>query len=219
MQNLSQTLFTICLTIPFFLLIFWQLRKNVARARSRDMVFLRVKMARKDSESEEKKDITRDFREQISLMEQLLTNLKSLYRGGFMGWFFGQEYISLEYLAHENEIFFYLVVPKKTRLLVEKQVIGMYPDCIIERTDEVNIFQNRETIVGETLLLKKDFEFPIRTYQKLESDSSNAILSALGRLDEHSSANIQILLRPIDDTWQDIIKKMIRRHEKGKKKK
>lgn len=48
----------------------------------------------------------------------------------------------------------------------------------------------------------------------------NALLSALGRLNENTSATIQILLRPVDDTWQNIIKKMIRKAEKspGKKK-
>lgn len=195
------------------------MRKNIANARSKEMVFLRIKMARKDSDSEEKKETTRDFREQISLMEQLLSNLKSLYRGTFSGWIAGQDYLSLEYTAHENEIYFYLVVPRKSRLLVEKQIIGMYPDCLIEQTEEINIFQNRKAILGETLVLKKGFEFPIRTYQKLESDSINAILSALGRLDEHSSATIQILLRPVDDDWQESVKKMIRKKETQPRKK
>jgi hypothetical protein len=62
--------------------------------------------------------------------------------------------------------------------------------------------------------MKKGQEFPIRTYQKLETDSMNALLSALGRLDVDESACIQILLRPVDDDWQDIIKKKIRKTEK-----
>lgn len=43
----------------------------------------------------------------------------------------------------------------------------------------------------------------------------NAILSALGRLNEDTSATIQLLLRPIDDDWQGTIKKMIRKEEKN----
>ena len=35
--------------------------------------------------------------------------------------------------------------------------------------------------------LKKGLEYPIRTYQKLESDSMNSILSALGKLSEDES--------------------------------
>lgn len=43
------------------------------------MVFLRVTMARKDSDLDEKKETIKDFREQISIMEQLLASLKYLY--------------------------------------------------------------------------------------------------------------------------------------------
>jgi hypothetical protein len=62
--------------------------------------------------------------------------------------------------------------------------------------------------------LKKGEQFPIRTYQKLESDSMNGILSALGKLSHDESASIQVLLRPVDDDWQERIKKMIRKTEK-----
>lgn len=197
----------------------WQYRKNIAKRRSEEMAFLRVTMARKDSDTDEKNDTIRDFKEQISLMEQLLSSLKSLYRGSFSGWLFGQDYISFEYTAHKNEIYFYIIIPKHAKLLVEKQIIGFYPDCFIEETDEVNIFQKREYITGEALILKKNEEFPIRTYQKLEADAMNAILSALGRLDEHTSATIQILLKPEDDDWQQRIKKKIRLAEKNPNKK
>lgn len=69
--------------------------------------------------------------------------------------------------------------------------------------------------MGETMVLKRGFEFPIRTYQKLESDSMNALLSALGRLSEDASATIQFLTQPVDDTWQNAVKKMIRKEEKN----
>jgi hypothetical protein len=62
--------------------------------------------------------------------------------------------------------------------------------------------------------MKKAQEFPIRTYTKLESDSMNGLLSALGSLDHDESACIQVLLRPVDDDWQDAIKKKIRKLEK-----
>lgn len=117
-------------------------------------------------------------------------------------------------MAHEEEIYFYIVVPRKAKLLVEKQIIGFYPDCLIEETEEVNIFAARKVVRGEIMKLKKSYEFPIRTYQKLESDSMNSILSALGRLDVTESACVQILLRPIDDDWQEKIKKHVREREK-----
>ena len=131
-----------------------------------------------------------------------------------MGWLFGQEYISLEYIAHKQEIYFYIVVPKKSKILVEKQILGFYPDASIEETDEVNIFEGRSVVRGEILKLKKHDEFPIRTYQKLETDPMNSLLSALGKLNEEESSSIQILMRPVDDDWQDRIRKHIKKSEK-----
>lgn len=63
------------------------------------------------------------------------------------------------------------------------------------------------------MMMKKGQQFPIRTYTKLESDSMNGLLSALGSLDSNESACIQILLRPVDDDWQETIRKMIRKSE------
>jgi hypothetical protein len=97
---------------------------------------------------------------------------------------------------------------------MEKQIIGFYPDCVIEETPELNIFENRKVVRGEIMKLKKPDEFPIRTYQKLESDSINSILSALSKLSEDESSVVQILLRPVDDDWQDVIRKKIRKAEK-----
>ncbi len=42
----------------------------------------------------------------------------------------------------------------------------------------------------------------------------NGLLSALGSLAHDESACIQVLLRPVDDDWQEKVKKMIRKVEK-----
>lgn len=210
----SEMLFISISVIVVLFVFYVSVRRKIAFKRSLKMVFLQVIIARKDSDMDEKKETVKDFREQISLMEQLFASLKSLYSNTLVGWLFGQEYISLEYVAHKEEIHFYVVVPERAKLLVEKQIIGFYPDCLIEETEEVNIFEGRSVTRGEIMQLKKGQEFPIRTYQKLESDSMNSLLSALGRLDIDASASIQILMRPVDDDWQEKIKKKIRKHEK-----
>jgi hypothetical protein len=65
-----------------------------------DIVFLRVLLPRKDSEADEKRETTRDFKEQISLMEQLLVGFRSLSEGGFLNRFFGNTSLSLEVVSH-----------------------------------------------------------------------------------------------------------------------
>ena len=65
-----------------------------------DIVFLRVLLPRKDSDSDEKRETTRDFKEQISLMEQLLVGFRSLSEAGFLNRFFGNTSLSLEVESH-----------------------------------------------------------------------------------------------------------------------
>ena len=152
---MSQIIFILIATLIVLAALYWHMRRRTAMERSLGMVFLRVIIARKDSDSDDRKETVKDFREQISIMEQLLASLKSLHSSAFKSWFFGQEYISLEYVAHQDELYFYVVVPKKSKLLVEKQIIGFYPDCLIEETPEVNIFENRTAVRGEIMRMKK----------------------------------------------------------------
>lgn len=182
-------------------------KRRVDFRRSIDMVFLRILIPKKESEQDERKETVRDFKEQISLMEQLLASLKALHSRGIKSWIFGQDYLSLEYVAHKQEIYFYVVVPKKAKNLIEKQISGYYPDAVIDETEEIDIFGDKKVVKGVELVLSKSFHYPIKTYQKLESDPMNAIVSALGKLGETDAASIQILLSPISDTWQKSVKK------------
>lgn len=75
-------------TLSVMIYFFFNMRKRIARRRSRDMAFLRVLIARKDSDLDEKRETVKDFREQISIMEQLFASMKSLYMGNFSGWLF-----------------------------------------------------------------------------------------------------------------------------------
>jgi TraM recognition site of TraD and TraG len=179
------------------------------------MAFLRVLIPKKDSEQDERKDTTRDFKEQVSLMEQLLASLKSLHSWGMKSKLFGQDYLSLEYVAHKQEIYFYVVVPKKAKNLIEKQISAFYPDAVIDQTDEIDIFEGKKSAKGLELVLSKSFHYPIKTYQKLESDPMNTLLSTLWKLGETEAASIQILLSPISDTWQNSVKKT-EKHKKWK---
>ncbi len=151
----SEGIFILIMTVICITIVYLSWRRKIAFKRSLEMSFLRVVIARKDSDQDEKKETVKDFREQISIMEQLLASLKSLYASTLMGWLFGQEYLSLEYVAHKQEIYFYIVVPKRAKLLVEKQILGFYPDAFIEETPEVNIFEDRSIVRGEIMKLKK----------------------------------------------------------------
>lgn len=133
-------------TFIIFFIAFLYAKRRIDFRRSIDMIFLRVLIPKKESEQDERKETTRDFKEQISLMEQLLSSLKSLHSGGMKSQLFGQDYLSLEYVAYKQEIYFYVVVPKKAKNLIEKQISAFYPDAVIDETDEVDIFQGKKAV-------------------------------------------------------------------------
>ncbi len=182
--------------------ILWFYRTKVNKKRTLDLCFLMITMPKKESDQDEKNETAKDFKEKISIMEQLLTSAKSIASSSLSSKLLGQDLISLEYVADKNEIYFYVVLPKQYKALIEKQINWFYPDAIIEETLEKNIFEGKKYSVWTELYLAKDYFYPIKTYQKLESDPINNITNSISKLEEDESAVIQILLKPIDDDWQ-----------------
>lgn len=178
------------------------LRKKEDFKRTLNLTFLQVTMPKKDSQLDEKSDTAKDFKEMVSLMEQLYSSLKSIHSRKILKKILWQDILSFEYIAHEWDIYFFLVIPKNYKHLIEKQINWFYPDAIIEETVELNIFKDRKHHAGTYLNTTKDLFYPVKTYQKLEADPINNITNAFSKLEEDESAAIQILLRPIDDDWQ-----------------
>jgi hypothetical protein len=54
-------------------------RKKEDYKRTLNLTFLQITMPKKDSQNDEKNDTAKDFKEMISIMEQLYSSLKSIY--------------------------------------------------------------------------------------------------------------------------------------------
>lgn len=192
----------IILFISFFVAL-KVLRKKTDYKRALELSFLQITLPKKDSDLDEKKDTLKDFKEAVSIMEQLFSSLKSVYSWKILKKILWQDLLSFEYIAHKWEIMFFVVAPKNYKNLIEKQINWFFSDAIIEETTEVNIFWKDRHFEWSYLYTNKPFFFPIKTYQKLESDPINNIVNALSKLEEDESAAIQILLKPIKDDWQN----------------
>lgn len=198
-------------------LYIYHLRKQENLKRTLKLAFLRVTMPKKNSDLDEKQETTKDFKEMIGLMEQLLASLNSISSHKLKKRILGQDHISLEYITHNGEILFYVVCPNNYKWLIEKQINGFYPDAIIEETPEVNIFAWRKYWETTYINTKKDYFYPFKTYQKLESDPINNITNAFSILKEDESAALQLLVKPIDDDWQEECQNISSKIMDGKK--
>lgn len=116
-----------------------------------------------------------------------------------------QEHISFEIAAIGQRLRFYVWVPKHLQNFVEGQIYAQYPTVqIYEVKDDYTKRDTDHSVVHTTeLTLKENEVLPINTFQNFEVDPLAAITATLAKLEEEDEELwIQILARPIDDSWQ-----------------
>lgn len=179
---------------------------------------MKLQIPRKESKEDKEKESerfssTKDFKEVVGLMKHFFEGIYSTYETGVWQWFKGQDFLSLEVVAKDNQIDFYVVVPKDLSKLVEKQLTTFYPDMYVTYVPDYNIFTENAHVKGCYFRLYKHFKYPFKTFQHLNSDPLNAITNVFSKLDEDEAAVLQIMIRPHKDGWQkkgrDVAKDLI----------
>lgn len=224
------------MTVPFILSILggalslvavWFLIGSVSRkkndlARSLDFVFLQVMIPKKESKDdmERERDQTTEFRKVIGVMEHLYSSLHGISTGGIKAFFKGQDFLSLEYIATEGEIKFFVGCPRELQSVVEKQITSFYPEALIDPSEAPQIFAEKSFQASNSLTLKRDFFVPFKTYMHFESaDPVNAILNALSNASDEAtgeSAALQFMIRPYTNNWQKKARKKSKDLSSGK---
>lgn len=117
-----------------------------------------------------------------------------------------QEHISFEMASVENKIQFYVWVPVHLKDFVEGQIYAQYPSVQIDEhpVDYTGTELGDRAFAGTELALQKNDVLPIKTFQSFEVDPLAGITAVLAKLDEAGEEMwVQILARPIDDSWQE----------------
>jgi hypothetical protein len=138
--------------------------------------------------------------------EQMLAALHGILRSKKELRFSGtlQEHISLEVAAIGQRIRFYMWMPKQLQAFVEGQIYAQYPTVQIhEQTEDYSNRNMHQTVIHSAELTLTDNEtIPIKTFPSFEVDPLAAITATLAKLDkEDEEVWIQIMARPIPDTW------------------
>ncbi|MCX6806627.1 MAG: type IV secretion system DNA-binding domain-containing protein [Candidatus Berkelbacteria bacterium] len=188
----------------YLLYTFLHHRVSVKKALSFKTLLIALPKDLKPKEGETPKD----FKEVIGVFEQLLANLYAIGP---------KQHITLEIIAQNSAIYFYICCPKEIQMLVEKQIHSFYPSAQIEDQPEFRFFKKEPGHVKATYLkLKKKYIFPLKTYPKLESEPLNAFTNILSKLGEKSSAAIQITLQPKTKFWQYACSREAKRFQEGR---
>lgn len=138
----------------------------------------------------------------IDVMDQLIASFHSIKKGGFWQKFSIQPVISFEIVARQEDIRFYVFVPKKLKDMMEKQIHGSYPDAEVTEVDEYNIFNEKGKVAYKSFQLGKNNYYPIKTFKDLATDPMTNITSSLAKMGPNEAAVIQILISPAESDWQ-----------------
>ena len=74
-------------------------------------------------------------------------------------------------------------------------------------------------VIGGEFELKKDFYYPIATYQESRRDAARALLDALSGVERGDGAAIQIMFRPAPENWTNKSNQKVESIRNGKSKK
>ena len=191
--------------IVFYLIYKSKEKKKLRIAGAEKLVMLRVVLPKIIKNEEEKVQDKEDFRQVMSVAEQLFSVFSSTYQKGLKNAIFGQIRASFEIIAKDNLIYFFVGVPQELASFTEKQIHAIYPDAEIEPSREFKIFSADLKIRSGILRLKEKFVFPIKTYKLLEAEPLNTVTNALSKIGDKSRATIQILIKSTSGDWKKAV--------------
>jgi hypothetical protein len=192
--------------------------KNYERGLKMIPMYIHIPPASDDIEhgSRDERDVTEEV---LSEAQVLYNIISSTATKGFKSRIYGQRHISFEIMAHEGLVHYYAVVPFVLVDVVRQAVAAAYPTARLEEVEEHNIFSKSGRMsgtIGGEFTLKKDFIYPIATYQETKRDAARAILNAFSAAGREDGMAIQFLMRPAVEGWTQVSTKAVEKMKKEK---
>ena len=199
-------------------LIFEVYKKNVQEAKNYERGLKMVPM--KIHLPPPSDDIDAGSRDERDVVDEVLSEAQTMYNiiastatKGFKTKLYGQRHISFEIIASDGLIYYYAVVPAVITETIKQAIAAAYPAARLEEVEIKNIFNRQgkmQGVIGGEFTLKKDFIYPIATYQDSRRDAMRSLLDALSNVSRGDGAAIQFMIRPAEETW---VNKSTRRSE------
>ncbi|MBQ6354830.1 ATP-binding protein [Candidatus Saccharibacteria bacterium] len=166
----------------------------------------------------DERDVTN---EAISEAQVMYSIISSTLNKGWKAKIYGQRHISFEIVACNGTIKYYAVVPAVLTETVKQAVVSAYPTARLEEADEENIFSKTggmRGVAGGELSLKKEFVYPIATYEDSKWDATGAILNAMSAVKPGEGMAMQVMFRPVEQqSWVKKAAQRVQEIKEGKK--
>ncbi len=188
---------------------YWQYRKVLREAKNYERglkmvpLLIHIPPASDDIEAggRDERDITEETISQAQVMYNIIASTATK---GFKSKVYGQRHLAFEIIGSRGLIHYYVVVPMALLDVVQQAVAAAYPAARLEEVEEHNMFSKVGKIsatIGGELTLKKNYAYPIATFQESKRDAMRAILNAMAVAGREDGVGVQILVRPAPDGW------------------
>ena len=178
----------------------------------------------------DERDINDEAISQATIMYTIISS--TLKKAGMKTHVYGQKYFSFEIVAVDGFVKYYAVVPAVLTETVKQAILTSYPTARLEETEVENIFSrdgmddsegtgnqyNAENFIsGGELVMKKEVEYPILTFQEMKWDAQLALLNAFSKVRIGEGLGLQVMFRPLDSSWSKNAETKIKNIKSGKK--
>ncbi len=115
-----------------------------------------------------------------------------------------QEHISFEIAADSSGIHFYVWCPRHLQEFIEGQIYAQYPSAELKpvEQDYMRTDLSGLSTCGGRLVLSKESFFPTKTFRDFEVDPLASITGSMSEIKGEERVWLQIMVRPVPDTWQ-----------------
>ncbi|MBI4995191.1 type IV secretion system DNA-binding domain-containing protein [Candidatus Peregrinibacteria bacterium] len=204
--------------------LFWAVFRYIYwRLNEKNLVYMQITLPRDDSPKDKEKDVEKDFRERIAIMEQLYRSLYEIRELSIENMIrrilFQDQVVSFEIVAQEKIVRFFVVVPQRYQSIVEKQITSYYHEADVQIMPPYAIKKFGQKTVAYYAYERNSFWYPIKTFKTIENDPLNSMTNVLSKLNEDETAIIQLVIRPCSGGWRKKAEEFGTSLMKGKKEK
>ena len=158
----------------------------------------------------DERDVNEEAISAATVMYSIIAS--TLKKKGFDTKLYGQRYFSFDIITVGKFVKYYAVVPAVLEETVKQAIVSSYPTARLEEGDQEVIFQDgmtAEVIAGGEFELKKEYVYPITTYEDSKWDAQTAILNAMTKVKDGEGMAVQVLFRPAQPGWVKIAEQKV----------
>ncbi|MFC1810762.1 type IV secretory system conjugative DNA transfer family protein [Patescibacteria group bacterium] len=206
---INHPIWTLVLILTLYVLFrrgVWLFRYLVAIKWGKKLVYMRITLPRADTAKDKDRQVEKDFREKIGIMEQFYRNVHEIrelnFRNRVRNFIYNLDVVSFELVAQSKQVEFYVITYPHFQKLIEKQITSYYTDADIQITEPYVIDPKGSKVRCYYAYLAKPYHFPIKTFKKIENDPLNNLTNVLSKLGDKDKAVFQFILSPRSDKWR-----------------